>query len=171
MAPKVQVLQSVLIPANPTMAQAVQPVPANLTTVQAAQPVPANPTTVQAAQRVPANPRVATFRRIGTNLQRRTGTTKIREVTKIVTLLYATQYTDAVRQHHIRTISVILERTHLPEDINYRRLLPCDHRIRVATEEVCNNVERALMHGVRILEILFFMLFCCVTVSCSVMAA
>ena len=135
--PMVQVLQSVLVPAKAPMAQ----VPANASMAQAVQPAPANPQTV-------------------TDLLRPgTGTAINYEARATVTVLYATQYPKAVRQHHIYTIRLILSRRRFLELNSSLKLLTNDNSISANAEWVCNNVERALIHGVRVLEFSFSSIF------------
>ena len=116
------------------MAQVVRPVPANTPQVQVVQPAPANPQTV------------TDFLRPGT------GTAIDYESRATITVLYAFQYPKAVRQHHIYTIGLILSRRPFLEHNSPLKLLAIDDSIRANAEWVCNNVERALMHGVRIPE-------------------
>ena len=136
----VQVLQSVLIPATTPMAQTLQPVPANTPMVQ-----------VQPS----ANPQNVTHL-VGTGTETRT---RNNNEARTVTVLTATQYTQAVRQHHMRTFRLILARREFLGHIPPSRLIAIDDSIRRDADWVCDNVERGLMHGVRILEIIFSIVF------------
>ncbi|KAL8792308.1 MAG: hypothetical protein Q9195_005099 [Heterodermia aff. obscurata] len=90
----------------------------------------------------PTNPQIVTDRiRIGT------GTINNYEVTTTTTVLLARQYTKAIRQHHIRTVRLILSRRRFLEHESSRRLLALDDSIRANADQVCDNVERSLMHG------------------------
>ena len=113
---------------------------------QAAPPVPANTPLGQVLQPIPTSPQISTYL-----VQRGTGTASNHEATATtITVLSATQYTQAVRQHHLQTIRLIFSRRRFSVYDNPRRLLALDDRIRTNADLVCDNVERALMHGVRI---------------------